>query len=211
MKILVIGASGGIGQWVVKLAHQQGLNISAVIRPSSAYNAPDGVKIIRGEVTDSAFMDSILEDDMTIISCIGIRRAGLSPWAKIQSPPDLVETVTSNIISEAQSRKNVRLFWISAAGVGKSREYCTPIIKKMISFGNIGVAYQDLEKAEKLVQESEIESIAVRPVTLIPGSPTGKAKPTNTYSLFSTIRRSDVAEWIIRNLNSTDSQPKFIQ
>ena len=108
MKIFVIGASGGIGQWVVKLAHQQGLDLTAVIRPSSTFQAPDGVNVISGEVTDHTFMNSIIEDNTTIISCIGIRRAGLSPWARIQSPVNLVETVTKNIINE---RDNSR-WWI---------------------------------------------------------------------------------------------------
>jgi putative NADH-flavin reductase len=211
VKIIVLGASGGIGTWVVKLAHQKGLDITAVIRPNSIYKAPNGIQVIEGEVTEPAFVESIIEDGLTIISCIGIRRAGLSPWAKIQSPPNLVETVTSNILSAAQSKQNIRLIWISAAGVGKSRDNCTPIIKKMISLGNIGLSYQDLEKAEELVHESRINAITVRPVTLLPGFPTRSANSTNKYSLFSTIRRSDVADWILRNIDSIDSPPIFLQ
>ncbi len=210
MKILVLGASGGIGQWVVKLAHQKELDVTAIIRQSSTYKAPVGVEMIKGKVTDPIFVDSIIKDDMTIISCVGIRRANVIPWSKILSPSNLVETVTGNIIKASKSKKNIRLIWISAAGVGKSREYCTPIIKKMISFGNIGVAYQDLEKAERLIGDAEIDFITVRPVTLIPGKPTGKAKSSNKYTLFSTIRRSDVADWMVRNLAKSKS-PIIIQ
>ena len=42
MKILVLGASGGCGQWVVKLAYQRGHDITAVVRPNSSYIAPAG-------------------------------------------------------------------------------------------------------------------------------------------------------------------------
>lgn len=211
MKILILGASGGIGQCVVQLASTTDLDVTAVIRASSDYQAPEGIHVIKGEVTDPSFIESIVKDDHIIISCVGIRRAGLSPWAKIQSPTNLVETVVNNIISVAQSKKNVRLILISAAGVGKSRRNCTQIIKKMIALGNIGLAYQDLEKAEKLINESVLESTIVRPVTLIPGKPIGNAKPSNKYSLFSVIRRSDVANWIVENLSSTSQNPTFIQ
>lgn len=90
--------------------------------------------------------------------------------------------------------------WISTAGVGDTLELCTPIIKKMISLGKIGISYQDLDKEEKLIQESEIKLITISPATLIPGSPTGKAKSTNKYSLFYTIQRNDVADLILRNI-----------
>jgi len=206
MKILVLGASGGIGKWVVKLAHQKGFKVTAVIRSSSSYQPPEGVNIIRGEVTDPGFVHSIVDDEITIISCVGIRRAGKSPWAKIQSPPNLVETVNSNIVEASKTKKNVRLIWISAAGVGESRQNCTPIIKKMITLGNIGVSYQDLEKAEKLIHDSGLNVVTVRPVTLIPGNPTSKAMQVGKYTLFSIIRRSDVAEWILKSFQGMENQ-----
>ncbi|MEO1023592.1 MAG: NAD(P)H-binding protein [Bacteroidota bacterium] len=206
MNVIVFGASGGIGQWVVKKAAEHGHTVSAVIRSSSDYDAPAGVDVIRGEVTDLEFVQSVVADHSVIISCIGIRRVGKSPWARIQSPSNLVETVTRNMIHAATCLDDTRLIWISAAGVGDSRELCSPLIKKMITLGNIGLAYRDLEHAEQLIQRSALPSLTVRPVTLLLGKPSGKAKPSEAYTLFSTIRRSDIATWIIENALSVNHE-----
>ena len=197
MKLKVLGASGKTGKWVVKLAHERGYDITAVVRPTSNYTPPEGVKIIRGEVTDSSFIEKLIEPECTIISCIGIKRNGLSPWAKILSPPDLVESVIRNIIFSTPKSSNTTLIWMSAGGVGNSKNLSTKLIKKMISFGNIRVAYNDLENAEELVRNSGLKFHTVRPVTLIHGEPKNAVSKTKKYGLFSTIRRSEVALWLI--------------
>ena len=90
-----------------------------------------------------------------------------------------------------------RFIWISAGGVGDSRVQASPIIRRMIGLGGIGAAYRDLERAEAVLHASEVPALAVRPVTLTGGAPTGSAGPVSRYSLFSAVRRSDVARWML--------------
>jgi uncharacterized protein YbjT (DUF2867 family) len=72
-----------------------------------------------------------------------------------------------------------------------------------VTRGNIAVAYRDLERMEHILAGSALDWVAVRPVTLADGPPTGRARPVPRYGLTSTIRRSDVAAWMLGALERT--------
>ena len=197
VQFLVLGASGGCGQWVVRLAHARGHDVSAIKREASPYQPPRGVEVVTGEVTEPAFLVPLLERSDSVISCLGLRRAGKSPWAKLQSPPDLVQRVASTIGEVFGGDVDRRLVWLSAGGAGSSRSSASAFVKRLTECGNVGVAYRDLEAAEESLDHTAVRHLAVRPVTLTPGAPDGRATPIARYRITSTIRRSNVAQWMI--------------
>ena len=167
----------------------------AVVRETSDYRPPEAVSLLRGEVSDPSFLASVLADHRTVVSCLGLRRASVFPWSHLLSPPDLVRTVMGHLVRFASS--DTRLVWMSAGGVGDSRRQATRPIRWMIRAGHVGTAYADLGAAERIVEHSGRPWIAVRPVTLVPGSPTRRAAPVSRYGLTSVIRRGDVAAWML--------------
>jgi hypothetical protein len=98
-----------------------------------------------------------------------------------------------------------RFLWISAGGVADSHEQATPGIRLLIGSGSIGAAYRDLARAEAELARSRVRSLAVRPVTLTDGPPTGQVGPVPSYGLFSAIRRSDVATWMLDVADGTST------
>ncbi|MEQ8819713.1 MAG: NAD(P)H-binding protein [Sumerlaeia bacterium] len=207
MKLLVLGASGGCGRWVVRLAAERGHTVTAVVRSQTAYEAPEGVEVVRGEVVEKDFLAPFLADHEVIISCLGQRRANPAPWSKLLSPPDLVQTVAKNLAGVIPGTPVRRLVWISAGGVGDSHAMATPTIQRMIRMGKVGIAYRDLNRAEEVLNAEGIANLSVRPVTLLPGMPKGNAVPAEKYGLFSTIRRSDVAKWMVDVADGTVDCP----
>lgn len=197
MKLIVLGASGRCGGWAVQIARERSHEVTAVIRPDSLYEPPPGVALAEGEVLDPDFVSQVLVGHEAVISCVGQRRAGPSPWSKSLSPPDLVERVMTNVQEALQEDPSVTVCWLSAGGVGSSRAQATFPVRRLITLGNIGQTYEDLEAAEQLMSVSSVQSLAVRPVTLRPGPPAGRAAPVDRYGLLSTVRRADVAEWMI--------------
>jgi len=195
MKLLVLGASGKCGIWVVRLANERGHDVTAIVRPESDCVAPEGVTVKRGQVTDPKFIESIITDQKVIISCIGLRRAGANPLSGMLSPPDIVQSVIANLI-ECMSKES-RLIWISAGGVGSSKKQSSLLVRYLIRLGSLGAAYRDLEAAERMAEKADISSLAVRPVTLINGEPTGNAGQVNKFKIRTTVRRSDVARWML--------------
>ncbi len=161
----------------------------------SPYRPPAEVEDLRGEVLDPAFLRGVAEREGTIVSCLGLRRNSLLPWGSLRSPTDLVQVVMRRLTEMV--RPDGRVLWISAGGVHDSLEQLTPLTRRVTRTGDVGVAYRDLEAAERVVRESGRSWLAVRPVTLVSGPPTGHAQPVDRYGLWSHIRRSDVAMWML--------------
>jgi uncharacterized protein YbjT (DUF2867 family) len=66
-----------------------------------------------------------------------------------------------------------------------------------VTRGNIAVAYEDLARMESILRASALDWLAVRPVTLAHGPPTGRARPVARFTMTSSVRRSDVAAWVL--------------
>jgi uncharacterized protein YbjT (DUF2867 family) len=198
MRLLVLGASGGIGRWVVRLAAQDGHVVTGLARQRSEAPAPAGVVMRRGDVTDPDTLDAAVAGHDAVVSCLGLRRAGRSPWAALRSPPDLTERVTRALIAAMRRHRVRRLAVVSAGGVAESLARLTWPVRRLVATANVGVAYRDLAAMERLLDSAtDLEWVVARPVTLVDGDPTGGAREVARYGLASTIRRADVAAWLL--------------
>ena len=206
MRLVVLGASGGVGQWVVTHASDASHTVTAVVRQE--FSRPTGrknVSVVRGDVTDPDFGDTVIEGHDAVVSCVGIRRAGKSPFAKLLSPPDLTTRVAS-VLTRAMENRNVRrVVVISAGGVADSFSQLTWPVQRLVSTGNVAVAYRDLAGMEARFAASSLDWLAVRPVTLTPGGPLGRVRQVDRYALTSTIRRADVASFMVAAATRHDS------
>jgi len=155
------------------------------------------VRVIRGDVVDPAIIATAVENKDAVASCLGIRRASKFPWAPILSPPDFTASVASALIPAMSHAGVRRVVAISAGGVAESITQLTTPVRWMVGAGTIGVAYRDLAEMERLLSASLLDWLAVRPVTLMNGPPTGRVGKVEKYGLFSIVRRTDVAAWML--------------
>src|SRR6185503_1759733 len=196
MRLLVLGASGGCGRWLTSLAASRGHQVTALVRPSASLEAAPNVHVRRADPMDPAVLADVIAGQDAVASCIGIRRAAKFPWAPLRSPADLTERLATALVSAMQRGGVRRLVAISAGGVGDSSRQLTPFVRWLLSRGTIGVSYADLARMESVLSASDLDWLAVRPVTLKGGKPTGRAGPVSRFGMFSTIRRGDVAAWM---------------
>lgn len=201
MRLLILGASGGVGSWFTRLASQRGHAVTPVAREAAEWRVP-GVTVTRGDVTDAAFIKEIVRGHDAVVSCLGLRRTSKIPYARLLSPPDLTERVTRSVVDAMRAANVGRIIAISAGGVGDSFRQLSWLVQKTIIVGNVAVAYRDLDNMERVLERSGLDWLAPRPVTLVNGAPTGRARPVEKFGLFSIIRRSDVATWMLRALES---------
>jgi uncharacterized protein YbjT (DUF2867 family) len=199
MKLLILGASGAIGTWLTHFAVQAGHDVTVLVRPASAsrFSPPSGVQVVVGEALDPIALATALEGQSAVASCLGLRRKSKLPWAPLLSPPDLTANV-ARLLSTAMPQAGVRrIVAVSAAGVAESITQLTTPVRWMVSAGNVGTAYRDLAEMERILSASRLDWLAVRAVTLVDGPPTGRVGKVSRFGLFSIIRRSDVATWML--------------
>src|SRR5215831_10809988 len=118
MNILVLGASGGVGRWLVQLAYGRGNHVTAIARATARYAPPAGVRLVDGDVLSKALLTQAMQGQHAVASCLGNRRLGKSPWARLQSPVDFVARATRAIVEAMRASGVRRIVAISGAGVG---------------------------------------------------------------------------------------------
>lgn len=109
-KVLVAGATGYLGQHIVKNLVDKAFNTTAIIRKASTIIESDlPIKVLRAEVTDAQTLKNCCDGIDIIISCIGITKQtdGLSYM-------DVDYQANLNLLNEAK-RSNVKKFiYVSA-------------------------------------------------------------------------------------------------
>ncbi|MEM7169841.1 MAG: NAD(P)H-binding protein [Pseudomonadota bacterium] len=205
MKLIVLGASGGCGQWVVKLAHERGHDITAVVRPSSSYVAPEGVSVFREDIQEEGPLKRLLGGKDIVISCLGmsLSKSG-SPFQPLQSPPDLMSSVAKLLCSVMPVCGLTRVISISSGGVGDSAVHTNLLLRCLFNRSNIAISHRDLARMEELYAESDLDWLAIRPVTLKEGPPTNTAKAVSFYRLMARITKGEVARLLVDAAEKTE-------
>ena len=89
MKIFVLGATGNVGSQFVGQALKRGHSIKAIIRPNADVIKQNRLEVVKGDVLDAEFAESVLEDEDAVVSCLGIRKENpADPWSRLLSPED---------------------------------------------------------------------------------------------------------------------------
>lgn len=198
MKLIVVGASGQCGQWLVRAAVARGYDVTAYVRPSTVYPAPDGVRVVRGEVTEPSTVGEAMMGHDAVLSCVGPQRVNpANPFSPLKSPPHFCEQSARVLVTAAQQAGIGRLGAISAAGVAESAALLPWMMTWLLRHSTIGVMYADLCEMEQVYASSTLDWFAVRPVTLVNAPPTTRAREVSRFRMVSTIGRADVAQYMI--------------
>ncbi|UCF68825.1 MAG: NAD(P)H-binding protein [Acidobacteriota bacterium] len=203
MRLFVAGASGRCGRQVVQQGRERGHDVTALSRPDTPFDSPEGVRVVRGEVLDAEMVQRALPEHGAVISCLGIRRVRPAhPWSPLASPSDFAEC-SARVLVDAMKRSAVRrIIAVSAAGVGDSAPDLPLVMRFLVRYSNVGLSYRDLERMERVYRHSGLDWLAVRPITLANGRPTGNVREKARYKTFSRVRRADVATYLLDAVES---------
>ena len=204
MRILILGASGGVGQQLVHQASQQGHAVTVLTRAESGYQALPGVVHHRGSVLDPDTLAVVMTGQNAVLSALGIRQQMVAnPWSPITSPPDFCAHSMRLIVASMIQHGVPRIVAVSAAGVAESAPQMNALMQFFVRTSSIGVAYRDLAHMEQVLASSTVDWLAPRPTRLTNGG----ARPVRVvpdFSMQAAVSRASVAQWMLDALNVVD-------
>jgi uncharacterized protein YbjT (DUF2867 family) len=195
MNILVIGATGGTGQELVKQLVEQGHAVTAFARTTSKVNTYDGkVKVVQGDAHDQVALAKALINQDAVLSALGPRSI---------KKDDLQEVYARNLVSAMQIAGVSRLIELSAMGAGDSLQqagFPVIVIRKTI----LKNMFDDKERGEQYILDSQLNYTLVRPGRLVNKPAKGGVKASlSGKDVSMAVHRADVASFMIDQLQGS--------
>lgn len=207
MKILILGATGRTGKLILAEALHQGFEINCLVRePDNIKKKHNNLKLYQGSPERISELAKAMQGCKGVISALNISRKTDFPWSKLRTPPKFLSEVMKHVISLSKKNQIERLVVCSAWGVAETEEEIPFWFRWIIKNSNIGVAYKDHERQEKIIKSSDLKWTIVRPTGLtnfkkekkIIESYNNKPKPKLTVS------RKNVAKFMVNALSKDE-------
>ena len=199
-RILVIGASRGIGRETVKRGLEVGHSIRAMSRGASDLGISDpNLEPFAGDATDRDSVEKALQGMDAVIQSLGIR---VTPQTWL-GPVSLFSQATEVLVAAMEANGPRRLLAVTGIGSGDSRTALSSLENLAKDFA-MGAIYRDKSLQETMIRNSGLDWTIVRPTFLTRGARTGRyhafAEPGTWRS--GLISRADVADFLIREVES---------
>lgn len=208
MKIVIFGATGGIGSLVLKKALAVGHEVTAVVRrPNLITTTHPSLKIVKGDVLNPLTLKGKIEKADAVVSTIGVRDT---------KPTTVYSEGLKNIIAEVKGLGVTRLICISALpveGVTQGMPLVMKVMTRFLLHPLLRNQYADLLKMEKIVERTGLVWTIVRPTRLTNGKGSAKYRVAIGKHLKNPwkISRSDVADFIIGHLEDESTFGKRVE
>lgn len=197
MNILIFGATGKTGRYVVTQGLQKGYRITAFVRNPAGLAIKDkNLIIIKGDLANPQEVESAMRGQDVVISVLGNKTAN-ALWKSNTIISDGVKEIISGM--EKQSIK--RLLFVASFGVNKKIILPEKIFIRVV-LKNI---FADIPKQERLIKKSGLDWTIVHPARLVNTPLTGKYNFGEDLPIgfFSKIARADVADFLLKNATET--------
>lgn len=199
MKILVIGATGGTGQAIVREALAKGHAVTALVR-SEAKARPllPGTALVEGDARDQAALTRAVEGCDAAISALGTRKI------RLVGKVTLMSEGTRALVTAMNERGVRRLVCITGLGAGDSAGHGGFVYDRLIKPVLLRTIYQDKDRQEAIIRASGLDWTIVRPTVLTDKPATGTVRAiVNLEGLHGgSIPRADVAAFVVAQTGS---------
>jgi putative NADH-flavin reductase len=196
MKLLIVGASRGIGQQLVIQALSAAHDVTAFARhPERIVARHDRLRKAKGNVLDPLAIGDAMAGQDAVACSLGQS----TPW---EPPPDLFSRGTKLILDAMASASVRRLICVTGIGAGDSRGHGGAVYDWFLRGFVMRRMYDDKDRQEALIEASDTDWTIVRPGFLNNGPLTGEYRPLTELEgvTAGSISRADVAHFILQEL-----------
>jgi putative NADH-flavin reductase len=195
VNILIFGASGRTGWELVQQALAQGDSVTAFVRDPAKFDIKHAsLKVVQGDVADHTSVERAVKNKDAVICALG-------SFTPTKRDPTLVEGLR-NIIRAMEQAGVRRLIYLSFLGVREGRRGLGPVVNYIVA-PLLRNPIADHEEKERLIRQSRLDWIIVRPPRLTSGRRTGLYRSGEQIAARTpilTLSRADLAEFMLKQL-----------
>jgi putative NADH-flavin reductase len=197
MRIAIIGASRGIGYELLRIALEEGHEVTALVRNPAKLNISDSrLKIVEGDILDTASVTAVTAGQDAVCVCIGI-----PPTRK---PVNVFSRGIECALAAIGRESHQKLIAVTGIGAGDSKGHGGFFYDRVINPLLLGTIYADKDRQESIIKASDVKWLIVRPGFLTNGPRTGKYRAIENLSGATSgkISRNDVADFMLKQLTT---------
>ncbi|MFK4225009.1 NAD(P)-dependent oxidoreductase [Streptomyces sp. NPDC019890] len=189
MRLTVFGATGGIGQEIVRQALASGHEVTAVVRDPSRFpiTGPD-LQVFKADLKEGESLRAAVAGRDAVLSGLGARR---------RADAGIAAKLTRSVLWAMEAEQTRRLLVVSAGPLGPAPERTPLLDRTMLAVINLLLqdVYADLRAMEEELARSATDWTSVRPPRLLNKPLTGSYRTVVGGNPRSgrTIGRADVA------------------
>ncbi|ATX82401.1 Putative NADH-flavin reductase [Mariprofundus ferrinatatus] len=202
MKILIIGASRGIGLELVKQAIDAGHYVTALMRDKSVFDdhPHKRLKVRQGDIHTRKIVEGACVGQDAV--CITV---GMVPSSK---PVNLFSEGSRNVLSGMKRAGVKRLLAVTGIGAGDSEGHGGFLYDKVTRPVLLKHLYDDKNRQEEIIRASDCDWTIIRPALLTRTAKTGNYRVLTdlTGVKAGKISRKDVAHFMLGELE----HPEYI-
>ena len=188
MKLIVFGATGGVGKLFVQQAIEKGHTVTAFVRSPEKMDI-DGVQIIQGDAFDATSVANAIEGHEVVVSCVGSTEGPEKHTS--------IEKMVRNIADGMEKHNVTRILYCASAGVdrelpGLAGKMVMKMLEKPLKDHRNALDYL---LSKNVVYTIKNDPLEVNYTEVFDGPPKGK----------NSIPRASVAHFLVKALDD----PKY--
>lgn len=196
MRLLVLGASGGVGSCLLEQAAARGHRITAQTRSAARLTENAAVSVVVGSPTDEAFLRRHVVAQDAVVLCLGIDTIGKTT---------LFSDTTRAVVGAMNAAAVRRLVAVTGVGAGDSKGHGGWLYNAVIYPLFTRNRYADKDRQEESIERSDLEWTIVRPAPFAASAGPGPLQVLTEIPdrlQLRSVTRTEVASFILDSLEN---------